>query len=59
VQEYVPVLETGALWSQIITVKTLPADRDPKQIVDGTVSLMREICGRIKITNVAHSQRTG
>jgi hypothetical protein len=59
VQEYVPVPETGALWSQIITVKTLPVDRDPKQIVDGTVTLMREICGRIKITNVAHSQRTG
>jgi hypothetical protein len=59
VQEYVPVHETGVLWSQIITVKTLARGRDPKQIVAGTVNLMREICGRINITNTAQHEHTG
>jgi hypothetical protein len=39
VQEYVPVHETAVLWSQIITVKRLCRDRDPKQIVAGAVNL--------------------
>jgi hypothetical protein len=59
IQEYVPAGETAAAWSQIITVKTLPPGRDPKQIVDGTVNLMRDICGHINVTNTAHRQHTG
>jgi len=59
IQEYVPAGETAAMWSQIITVKTLPLGHDPKQIVEGTVNLLRDICGGINVTNTAHSQHTG
>jgi hypothetical protein len=59
IQEFVPRAESAAHWSQIIAVRTLPVDSDPKQIVDRTVKLMDEICGRINITRVARSQHTG
>jgi hypothetical protein len=59
VEEYVPVGESAASWSQIITVKTFPLSRDPRSIMDGTINLMRDICGRMSVVNVRPSQETG
>jgi hypothetical protein len=56
VQEYVPVGESAASWSQIITIKTLPLSRDPRAIMDGTINLMRDICGRMSVVNVRPSR---
>jgi hypothetical protein len=59
VEEYVPFGETAADWSQIITVKTLTISRNPRAIVDGTVSLMRDICDHLSVVNVASKQQVG
>src|ERR1700733_14905988 len=56
VDEYTPVNENDAAWTQIITVKTLPLSRDPAPIVQGTVGLMRDVCAKVNVVNVAHSQ---
>ncbi len=59
VQEYVPAGQGAADWSELITVKVLPRTRDPKPVVQGTVTLMREICGNVSIVNTAQSQQLG
>ena len=59
VDEYTPVNENDAAWTQIITVKTLPLSRDPAPIVQGTVGLMRDVCAKVNLVNVAHSQELG
>jgi hypothetical protein len=59
VDEYTPAHESGAAWTQIITVKTLPLARDPAPIVQGAVALMRDVCGKVNVVHVAHSQELG
>jgi hypothetical protein len=59
VDEYTPVSESAAGWTQIITVKTLPRSRDPGPIVRGAVGLMHDVCAKVNVVNVAHSQELG
>lgn len=59
VREYAPSGQTEADWTEIITVKDLPLTRDPKAIVQGSVTLMREICGNVSVVNTSRSQQLG
>jgi hypothetical protein len=59
VDEYTLVNESGTAWTQIITVKTFPLSRDPAPIVQGAVGLMRGVCAKVSVVNVAHSQELG
>lgn len=59
VDEYTPINENDAGWTQIITVKTLPLSSDPMLIVRGAVDLMRDVCAKVNVVNVARSQELG
>jgi len=59
VDEYTPANESGTNWTQIITVKTLPLSADPTPIVQAAVALMRDVCAKVNVVHVAHSQELG
>lgn len=59
VQEKLPAGETPQAWTQIITIKTMPRDRDPQAVAAGTVNLLRDVCGHVNIVTTPHRQLVG
>ena len=59
VSEYLPAGQNLSAWTQIITVKTLPLSRNPRQIVNNTVDLLRAVCTHIKVVATKPTQDLG
>ncbi len=59
ITEWVPEGQTDLDWTQIITIKTMARTRDPAAIVQGSVGLMRAICGKLSVVRTPTEQQFG